>query len=275
MMTDSPTRPGHLPDYTNPPLTEVVLGVQFAPATGYQQIRAGEVWRLYQSEFPFVEEQQPLAPAFESFGLPFQANAVAFGLVAGAVHDRFWFVSRERDELIQFQQDRLMHNWRKVGADSGSYPRFENILPRFAKELEALESYFGTLAPQTLKCNQAEISYINLINLADGGIQTTVGKWIRILDFKNLEPDECTIVLRRALIGTNGKRYGRLTCELKSGPHPGGERAIVLALTVRGAPEEPSISSALELLKRGRDLIVEEFTSITTDSAHEIWGRVR
>jgi hypothetical protein len=63
--------------------------------------------------------------------------------------------------------------------------------------------------------------------------------------------------------------------EVSTASIPGAGRLLVVTLMVRGAPLDSSIASALDFLKRGRDVIVEEFTSITTDSAHELWRRVR
>ncbi|MDE2074857.1 MAG: TIGR04255 family protein, partial [Alphaproteobacteria bacterium] len=140
-------RPSHLPDYKAPPLNEVVLGVQFNQPVGYQQIRAGEVWSLYKSNYPVVEEQPPLAPSFEMFGGR-PTNVLQFQFATGATHDRFWFLSESRDELIQFQADRLLHNWRKVGDGTNPYPRFERMIDKFRAELRTLETYLATLAPQ-------------------------------------------------------------------------------------------------------------------------------
>ena len=46
------TRPDHLPDYSRPPLDEVVLGVQFASVPVYASVDAKGIWDLYRQEFP-------------------------------------------------------------------------------------------------------------------------------------------------------------------------------------------------------------------------------
>jgi uncharacterized protein (TIGR04255 family) len=275
MVSEFPPRPDHLPDFEQPPLNEVVLGVQFAPPQGYQQIRAGEVWNLYRSDFPIVEEHQAIPPAFEILGVPPQKLTVNFGLISGGQHDRFWFLAPSKDELIQFQNDRLLHNWRKVASGENPYPRFEKIIASFDKELHLLEGYFNGLVPQKLACNQAEISYINHIPIDRDQQRGKAGEWLRLVDFGDAEPDDLSMVFRRTISGDNGAPYARLICELTTASKPQCGRIFVLTLTVRGAPSEPSIASALALLSRGRDVIVQEFTSITTDSAHEIWGRVK
>ncbi len=104
------SRPDNLPDYSNPPLSEVVLGVQFQQPIGYQQIYAHKVWQLYSDNYPSVQEMSPLQPSFETFGVSSYTIMPPFGFVSGAMHNRFWFVNQDSDELIQFQNDRLLHN---------------------------------------------------------------------------------------------------------------------------------------------------------------------
>lgn len=176
--------------------------------------------------------------------------------------------------MIQFQQDRLLHNWRKVGDQKNEYPRFERMILAFEAELQSLEAYFAGLTPQTLNCNQAEISYINHINF-DGDSLRKIDDWMRFLDLGAREPDDISVNLRRTLKSADGKPFGRLTCELNTAANSLRHRILVLTLTVRGAPSGQTIAAALDLLKRGRDVIVEEFAAVTTDSAHEFWGRIR
>lgn len=274
-MTQTSSRPAHLPDYSSPPLDEVVLGIQFVPAQGYQQIRAGEVWALYKSDFPHVEECPPIPPSFETFGVPPGGPFFNFGLVSGALHDRFWFLSPEKSQLIQFQSDRLLHNWRKVGDRSNEYPRFEKMISNFENEAERLDAYFNGLTPQRLVCNQAEISYINHIPLTGAGGVAKASAWLRFLDFGAIEVDDISAVFRRVISSSTGEPTGRMICDVNTLNDPHGERKLVLTFTVRGAPPDTSISAAIEFLKFGREAIVQEFTARTTDSAQKAWGRIR
>jgi uncharacterized protein (TIGR04255 family) len=274
-MSTVPSRPQHLPDYRNPPLNEVVLGVQFAPARGYQQIRAGEVWNLYKSAFPLVEEMPPIPPIFETFGLSWPGAMINVDIVSGAMHNRFWFLSPGKSDLIQFQQDRLLHNWRKVGDGSNEYPRFEKMIADFEKEIRLLEVYFNGLDPQKLICNQAEVSYVNHIPLDKSEGREKASDWFRFANFGAAEPDDMSFVFRRALKDPSGVPTARLICEAGTNFNPLGARIFVLTLTVRGAPEDPTVAAVFKLLRLGREVIVKEFAAITTDSAQEIWERVR
>jgi uncharacterized protein (TIGR04255 family) len=263
-------RPDHLPDFIQPPLNEVALGVQFATPTGYQQILAGEVWNLFRKEYPQVQEQAPIAPAFETFGLPTPSGQLSF--VTGASHDRFWFLREEGDELIQFQNDRLLHNWRKIAGGGNEYPRFEHMIGKFDDELKRFQNYINGLAPQTLNVNQCEVSYINHI-VAPPEQDLMASKWLRFVSFGGSNPDDFKVGFREIIRDEAGKPQGRLIGEAVSALDQGGQQIIAFTITVRGAPKEPKIESALNFISKGRELIVSRFTELTTDYAHTIWRR--
>lgn len=272
MSNTASRRPEHLPDFNYPPLNEVALGVQFAPPTEYQQILAGEVWNLFRKEYPQVQDQAPISPAFETFGLPMSAGQLSF--VTGATHDRFWFLRPEGDELIQFQNDRLLHNWRKVGDRENKYPRFETMIDKFKDELERLQGYMNGLTPQTLVVNQCEVSYINQI-IVDTEEDLKASNWLRFVTFGDKYPDDFKVGFREIIRDEAEKPQGRLICEAVNALNQSGQKIIAFTLTVRGAPKEPKIGSALDFISKGRELIVSRFTELTTDYAHTKWGRCK
>lgn len=274
-LTVTGPRPDDLPDFGRPPLNEVVMGVQFEPPKGYGQVRGGEVWQLFRSEFPVVQEREALPPSFETFGVP-RPGHVAAGLsfVSGALHDRFWFMRETGDELIQFQQDRLLHNWRKVGDQSNEYPRFEKMLERFRAELLDLNKYAATLFPQSLAINQCEISYINHIVDAEGS-PPRPANWLRFTTFEGQEPESFSAAFREIIRDSAGRPVGRFTCESSSAVSQSARPIIVLNLTVRGSPSNTSIDAALEFIQRGRSIIVKKFADLTTAAAHQAWERRR
>jgi uncharacterized protein (TIGR04255 family) len=263
-------RPDDLPEFLNPPLYEVVLGVQFAPARGYSQIRAGEVWGLFKSSFPLVEEHSVLPPMFETFGRP-ERSRMQLDFIAGARHDRFWFLTPDKNELIQFQQDRLLHNWRKIAKDS-KYPRFERMFESFAGEIRTLEHYFASLAPQTLTITQCEIVYIN--HIPSTLVRGNIADWLRFVTLRQREHEDFAITIRSILPGKESQPAGRLTMEAATALIA-GETVLRFGLAVRGAPERADIQAALDFLRSGREIIVRAFTENTTDSAHREWQRVK
>jgi hypothetical protein len=61
-------RPDGLPDFTNPPLSEVVVSTQFATPPKYSEAYIREIWALFERDFPNVQEMPALPPTFEVFG---------------------------------------------------------------------------------------------------------------------------------------------------------------------------------------------------------------
>ena len=214
---------------------------------------------------------------FETFGpAATLGGQINFGFVTAAGHPRFWFLSENKDELIQFQQDRLLHNWRKVGDQTNEYPRFERMIVSFENEVRLLEQHFSSLEPQKLEINQCEISYINHILSPAGGANIYVKEWLRFLDFGSADqPDDFVISSRTTMRDADGKPRGRLVTEAATGVNQTGQQIIALTLTARGAPAGTNIADALDFLKSGRERIVTTFARITTDSAHRQWERVQ
>jgi uncharacterized protein (TIGR04255 family) len=249
--------------------------VQFAPPKNYQQIYAGQVWDLFRSDYSDVQEHPPISPNFETFGIPHQRLfSPQIQFATGANHDRFWFLRPGGDELIQFQQDRLLHNWRKVGGLDNPYPRFESMIARFSDEVTKLENFVSGLVPQKLQINQCEISYINQIDF-ESPQGSKVSNWIKFLNFDGPNPGDLSISFREVIRDSLGNPVSRLTCEIASATAPTGDGALLLTLTVRGAPRSTGIQSALEFIASGREVIVQRFAELTSDEAHKKWGRTK
>ena len=62
-----PNRPTQLPDFSNPPVTEVVVGFQFNAIGKFVTAHVGLLWDEFKNEFPDAEEHPPVMPAFETF----------------------------------------------------------------------------------------------------------------------------------------------------------------------------------------------------------------
>src|SRR5690348_8033242 len=102
-----------LPNFAKPPVTEVVLSVQFDAIAGFELQHFGSLWERFKHKFPNVETKQALEPVWETFAPP-SARQLQIRLVQNFM-PRMWLVSENGTELVQIQNDRFIHNWRKVG----------------------------------------------------------------------------------------------------------------------------------------------------------------
>jgi uncharacterized protein (TIGR04255 family) len=267
-------RPAHLPDFTRYPLNEVVLGVQFARPVGYHQIFAKDVWELYREDFPTCEERQALPPVFETFG-PRRPLQPAIKLVSGATHDRYWFVNSSGDQLIQFQGDRLLHNWRKMPSSAQGYSRFEVMFQRFETEIRRFETYVNTLASQILDINQCEVTYTNfIVDPRNPSQPPRPEDWLKFAALAGVDVESMQLNFTKQ-ISAEGKPRARMFYETTFAKNAStNEQAISFQITVRAAPEPNDVGGAMAQIASARELIVQEFANVTTPYAHEVWGRI-
>ncbi|MGM0584531.1 MAG: TIGR04255 family protein [Pseudomonadota bacterium] len=269
-------RPEGLPDFTNPPLTEVVLGVQFEEVDDFFGVKVGKLWELFESEFPNPQEMPELRPQFETFGLGKGGyrEPPKLQLVQGAPGIRHWFVSNDEKNLIQIQRDRFIQNWRKMDSDIEEYPRFEGIRQKFHENLEklffALDSVFGKSSREITQC---EVAYVNLIYPDEISADGQLGCWSSEFEFVSSSVEGFSINYGE-VIENSGGPIGRLYTSAHSEVSDAGDVRIRLELKVRGLPEDGSPQAAIDFLTLGRGLIVERFAQITSESAQRIWGRI-
>lgn len=252
------------------------MSVQFDRLTSFSYVHVGALWERFKERFPDVSYQPPLAPSFETFDLP-QSGAPEFQLQFGSVPElpRLWFVDPDNVELVQFQPDRFIHNWRKTG-DAVSYPRYEVIRERFITEMEilrefALENNLGNLVP-----NQCEITYINTIPCRDRTPSSPEGifRWWADLGptaFGDLE--SAGVQVSYLIPDSDGQPIGRIWVQSSPAIGPQGERIQMLSLVGRGPPASPSFDAVLEFFDNARSRIVRGFADITSSDMHTTWGR--
>jgi uncharacterized protein (TIGR04255 family) len=86
-------RPKHLPIYSEPPVTEAVLGIQFAPINGFGSAYAGLFWQTIRQRYPKLSEQSPLPSQFETFGGRPTPMTLQMQAMFIPPMPRFWFES--------------------------------------------------------------------------------------------------------------------------------------------------------------------------------------
>jgi uncharacterized protein (TIGR04255 family) len=265
-------RPPGLPDFRDPPLTEVALSIQFEALTPAEFVDLGPFWQRIKPRFPNVEMHPPLPASFEIFGAP-PGPQVQFSI--GPIVPRYWFLSRGGNEILQFQPDRFVHNWRKVGVVP-EYPRYERIRRTFFGEFARLDRLMEQRHGRALMPNQCEITYVNQVPAPESGRDLTpeclaVFRWPE--GFPAGSPEDVGMQIRLVLPGADGQPVGRLNIQSNPVVTAGGTRALQLVLTARGRPITPNVDSAMEFMDKGRKIIVESFAALTTDSMHKLWGR--
>lgn len=277
----SSSRPPDLPDFAKPPVAEVVLSLQFRAVSGLTTAHVGLLWQRYRHRLPLIEEHPPLTPAIESFGRPSPPRVeVAFEDKPPA--PRVWFVNEAKTELVQVQQDRLAHNWRKVG-DGDTYPRYERIRKQFRKVVSDFAEFLHDEGLGELAVNQCEVTYVNHIERAGGRaggwehhgeIEKLLMSWRPLPATAFLPTPEDAELQWRYRIPVADRPAGRLYVTAQPRWRTAdGSPVWVMTLMARGAPIETGIDGAFEFFDLGREWVVRGFADLTTDFMQRCWER--
>jgi uncharacterized protein (TIGR04255 family) len=269
-----------LPEFDQPPVIEVVLGVQFEKLGSLGAPQLGYVWHVFRERFPRTEGKLPLDPAFEHFGpRAGRRPGVQMQLMQAPPEPRLWFLNERGTELVQVQPDRFVRNWRKR-EDTEEYPRYEKLRESFQQDFEEFRGVICREQWGDVEPNQCEVTYVNLIP-ADEGWQHhgDLDKVLTVFSARYSDdhlhkPEQAAVSLQYVLKDDKGEPAGRLRIAAEPVLRVSDNRpAIRLSLTARGKPERSTIEDAMAFLDRGHEAVVRGFTSITTPEMHKVWKR--
>ena len=263
------------PKFKHPPVTETLLGVQFAPLRSFSLPHFGLYWGQIRSEYPVQDTKPPLGPQLEEFGPALPPQVVKL-MLSAAIEARCWFIDSSGSQLIQVQRDRFIRNWRKATAQE-RYPEYEYLRPRFEKDWGRFCSFLADAGIERPEVNQCEVTYINHIPLGEGF--SSFGEIHRVVTlvapppagFLPSEPE--VVVLNNSYLMPDKK--GRLHVTLQPAVRKDDNRVVLqLTLTARGRPE-PGTEGILRWFDIGHEWITRGFADLTTAEMHRLWGRER
>jgi uncharacterized protein (TIGR04255 family) len=257
------------PDYQNPPVMEVVCGITFDKLVGFKAPHFGVFWQRLRDEYPLCQSAPPLGfPSvpvedIKEFPLPLP---------------RIWFISKDQSSVVQLQSNKFLCNWRKI-EEQGSYPRYNNIIQSFKRNLDSFQAFLKDEAFSELKLTEYELSYINHIPQGDG--------WHSIDQIESLLPDLCWRTHERFLSSPNRlgwtlsiplpEEKGELNVKLNQAMRKKDNVPIfILDLTARGPVREQLRESLWEWFEVAHQWIVFGFADLTSREVQDsIWKRIK
>jgi uncharacterized protein (TIGR04255 family) len=265
----------HPVTFARPPVNEVVLSIQFANQASDDAMLLAEFWPRIKSRFPTLERQPPIASVVEDFSSPPKPGSIELEFGPQAFPQRYWCISEPGNDLIQFQKDRFLINWRKQGDDI-PYPRYEHVREGFSE----LAPIFQEAVSAPLEITQCEITYINQINASpeSGFGHMELSRVLRLFkDQISLEAvpaaEDTQFQSRHVLRHDDEEPFGRFYISASPG-FRNSDNAPVYGVTLmsRGAPTTPDLDGAIGFFDDGHDRIVRTFKEITTEDMHQEWG---
>jgi uncharacterized protein (TIGR04255 family) len=260
--------------FANPPVVEVVLGVQFAPLPNFTSGHLGWFWREFRgADWVKATDAPPLPDQFEVFGrrrwIP-PGRELKLGL--SLVPPRLQIANRAGDRLLQLQPTQFIYNWQRK---ESVYPSFDGVYAEFAACFRRFLDFAGEAGLGEVAPNQWEVTYVDQIPA--GELWRSPSDWHRIfpgllgprpgIDGLNLE-------------SAGGEWHyelpphrGRLHLALQQGAIDGGEPVLLLQTTVRGPIGKESGLDLEAGLNLGHEVALRAFTAITSEEVQRAWGR--
>jgi uncharacterized protein (TIGR04255 family) len=204
--------------------------------------------------------------------------------MAGRVGSRVWFATKDGDQVVQVQPDRLIHNWRRTSNDQ-PYPSYEQLRPAFARDVNEYRQFLVDQGLRRPSVVQAELTYVNPIPVAAIGKTRELGRLLapwsgQYSDDFLPQPEDVQVAIRYRIDDPSTKEpVGRLYVQgtpvlQQASPADPPEEVYMLQVFARGRPlGDDSVDGAFAFLDLGHQWIVRGFTSITTKTMHTEWGR--
>ena len=267
-----------LPSYANPPVGEVVFGVQFAPLADLLAPHLGRFWARIVDDYPKIEEQPPIRHVIEDFGGQAPPEVVQIQVMSKPELPRCWFLDSEGARLIQVQRDRFVFNWRRTNPNQ-EYPRYPPLKARFLDHWAAFREFLSSEGLPVPPVDQCELTYVNHI--------LRCLEWETMADFRDLFsflgwapresflplPEDVRMAIRYRLPGNQG----RLHAEISPARRKSDTAEIVrFTLTARGRPDGEMTDAAVSAwFDLAHEWITRGFVDMTGRGTDALWGRER
>lgn len=272
-MTEDETK---LPSFKAPPVSETVLAIQFDPIENLGAIHCADYRARIAARYPHFEEKAPLPRTSESFdqeNSPPQPNVVFQSGMPPL--RRCWFLDSEGNGIVQLDAEHFAHNWRN-NTGNAVYPRYEYVRDEFQKLWIGFLEFLNEADLGRPKANHWEVTYVNHIDVGEGWqslseLHNALTVWPRLPSAGALSAPEG---VQATLVYSIPKEKRRLRVSMQSAIRRSDmQECILLKLIARGRVGSPEADEVLKHLDIGRKWIVQTFADLTSEEAHERWGR--
>ena len=262
------------PKFSNPPIVEFVLGVQFAPLPKLSAAHFGLLWqKLGQDIWVSPGDGPVIQDQFESFDRPRWStqNVLAWRVEPGGTIGRFTLRHRDKDKFIQFQNSRLHLNWRK---SDRLKPSYHALVGEFKTTIATVCEFAKNNCLGEIAVNQWELTYVDAF--ARNEYWQTPADWASFLPglFGKLFPfqDDGMMLEHRASewsfeIGPKKARLHVTAQPGKWGDDP--QDALIVTWTTRGPAS--NLEEAFQGFELGHENAMRAFLASTDEPTKNRW----
>ncbi len=259
--------------FANPPIVELVLGVQFSPLTKLTAGHFGLFWKGLgddwnePSDGPIIEDQ------FEWFDRPKRSAAKELQLRFEPMRfpGRFLVAHKQQDRLIQMQATRFHLNWRK--RPGGVYLSYGSLIAEFEETFAKFAAFVEKAHLGSVVVNQWELTYIDAF--PEGEYWQTPADWAKVLPgfFSDLfSTNEIGTKLEHRAAEWSYEiepKRGRLHVVAQAGRAGDDTReALLLQMTARGPGTNETVRAGFDL---GHKAALRTFLKVVSEETLRKW----
>jgi uncharacterized protein (TIGR04255 family) len=264
-----------LPKFNNPPVVEMVLGVEFIELPGWNIPHFGLFWGRIRDEYQNCSVKEPLPLSIETFkGAEKQEIVLNFPL-GGPPPIRCWYSNKEQTWLIQIQKDRFIQNWRKAPANV-EYSHYSQVLNRFENEFQRFQKFISEENIGEINVRQCEVTYVNHIELVkDQGALSELAEilpcWSGSTSGQFLPAPDVVALNTSYVIPEN---RGRLHIFMQPVfRHTDAKEILQMTVSAKVIPESSDYADVSKAFDLGHEWAVKGFTDFTSLRMHDYWER--
>ena len=254
--------------YENPPIDEIVCDILFDSIKDLRTGHFGILWEKFRPDFPEIEDHILLAPVPEDLETP---NKLLL--------PRIWFVHKNENEVVQVQQNRFIHNWRKRQPDD-EYPGYEKVIENFERYLSRFQQLLAEENLGNLVARKYELTYIDLIPEGQG--------WENFDDLEKIFPNLLSLTKQNIFsTGVRGINWqtilnlpnnlGQLQMSIRNGWRVSSDHPLlnIEFKAFSNHPHEPMPDEPIrDWFNAAHDTIIKLFSNLISDEIQEkFWGR--
>ncbi|MCI0402596.1 MAG: TIGR04255 family protein [Acidobacteria bacterium] len=256
-----------LPDYESPPAQETWMSFHFVPLN-WSIPHFGAFWNEIRNDYPKFEVHPPLG----EFTLELNAMSPEAAINLPV---RCWFINETDNRLIQVQNTRFFHNWRKAQGKPRYY-HYAELKPHFQQEWNRFRAFVEKYELGPITVLGCEVSYVNHLDRGEG--------WRHFSELETLFPKvgsfegrvflgKPEIVAFRSVYVMPGNE-ARLTLQAQPAVRQSDGREIIqFSVTGTCRPSSQEEAELYLCLDHCREWVVMGFDDFTSEAMHKIWRK--
>ena len=278
MTSTARPRPADLPNFEDPPVDEVAIGIAFLSIGTATSNHLAKFRDTVKHELPGLQYQPHMTTPLEKLanedyriGQPIGSTLLLPAAPPPA--QRTWLVSADDQYLVQLQDDLFISNWRRR---QDPYPHFESLFDLFWTRFTLFRSQVADDSELPLQLQQLEVTYVNWVPFNTAPLNEWFGpaQRAKIQVGGASSYPEHGMWMSSFLVTHEGIPLARLHARQLEALRPtlvpqiGAQLELTFRVPLAPGAQETEI---IDLAYTARDTIVRAFTDLTTEEGHKRW----